>query len=531
MSCSVQFDYQRSPDARVETARVIPGIRHATSVVGRKKLPQSVSADLALRTACSDREELTTEDLFHRCLQAALPGPWIGPDGVVFIAQFCCDFLVLAGSYLGAGLVGPNSSLDSATQLGNLALFSVMFSLIGHAEGLYRLRDGQRTAVEIAIVCKAAGWSVLLLALTDWCMEMNLVQLSTTILSAVPAVAGMLAWRRCWRWRSSRNKDQGKGLRNVLIVGASGVGQRIATFLAKEGSGVLVKGFLDDCLPVGPSVLGGVRDLARVARAEFVDEVIVALPRQSDAVQDVLLTAQQNRLDVKLAPDLYGFGRASRVKLERIGDIPVLALHEEHLPGYGLLIKRVLDVILAGGALLLLAPLLACICVAVALDSPGPVLYRAHRVGRKGRKFLCYKFRTMVADADFQKSQLRSRNQRQGPFFKLANDPRITRIGILLRKYSLDELPQLWNVLRGDMSLVGPRPHPLDDVACYQLTHLRRLDVTPGITGLWQIEARQNPSFETSMALDLEYIERWSFWMDVRILFRTFSAVFEGGGV
>jgi lipopolysaccharide/colanic/teichoic acid biosynthesis glycosyltransferase len=188
------------------------------------------------------------------------------------------------------------------------------------------------------------------------------------------------------------------------------------------------------------------------------------------------------------------------------------------------------DALGAAAGLLLLTPLLAIIALLIKLDSAGPVLYRAPRVGRKGRRFLCCKFRTMVGDADKLKAQLRASNEREGPVFKIADDPRITRVGRFLRRYSLDEIPQLWNVLRGEMSLVGPRPHPLDDFERYDLEDLRRLDVTPGITGLWQVTARRDPSFERNMALDLEYIEGWSLWMDLRILYRTVSAVLQGSG-
>jgi len=166
----------------------------------------------------------------------------------------------------------------------------------------------------------------------------------------------------------------------------------------------------------------------------------------------------------------------------------------------------------------------------IGMDSPGPLTYRASRVGKKGRRFHCYKFRTMVADADSLKDDLRGLNQRQGPGFKIERDPRITRVGRFLRRYSLDELPQLWNVLMGDMSLVGPRPHPLDDFSRYELDDLQRLDVTPGITGLWQVTARGDPSFHAAMELDLEYIQKWNIWLDLRILFKTLSVVLKGSG-
>jgi lipopolysaccharide/colanic/teichoic acid biosynthesis glycosyltransferase len=176
------------------------------------------------------------------------------------------------------------------------------------------------------------------------------------------------------------------------------------------------------------------------------------------------------------------------------------------------------------------APVLAAVALGIKLESPGPVLYRAQRVGLKGRRFLCYKFRTMSQGADKLKEQLRSRNERQGAFFKIANDPRITRFGRFLRRYSLDELPQLWNVLRGEMSLVGPRPHPLDDFERYEIGDLQRLDVSPGLTGLWQVTARRDPSFERSLALDLEYIESWTLWRDFRILYKTVAVVLQGSG-
>ncbi|MGC2768811.1 MAG: sugar transferase, partial [Candidatus Acidiferrum sp.] len=201
------------------------------------------------------------------------------------------------------------------------------------------------------------------------------------------------------------------------------------------------------------------------------------------------------------------------------------------IPAVGLMIKRFLDLTFSAVALLLTAPLFALLAVLIKCDSPGSVFYASDRVGLKGRRFKCYKFRTMVEDADLQKQKLRDSNERNGPFFKLANDPRITRIGRLLRKTSLDELPQLVNVLRGQMSLVGPRPHPVDDYELYSIEHLRRLDVSPGLTGLWQVTARKDPSFETNMALDLEYIENWSLGLDLKIMLKTIPAVLRSEGI
>jgi exopolysaccharide biosynthesis polyprenyl glycosylphosphotransferase len=213
-----------------------------------------------------------------------------------------------------------------------------------------------------------------------------------------------------------------------------------------------------------------------------------------------------------------------------IGGFPVMDLLWQPIPAVGLMIKRFVDLSFSVIALLLTAPLFALLAILIKCDSPGAVFYASDRVGLKGRRFKCYKLRTMVKDADLQKHKLRGANERNGPFFKLANDPRVTRIGRWLRKTSLDELPQLFNVLRGEMSLVGPRPHPVDDYELYSIEHLRRLDVRPGLTGLWQVTARKDPSFDTNMALDLEYIENWSLGLDFKIILETVPVVFRAEG-
>lgn len=195
-----------------------------------------------------------------------------------------------------------------------------------------------------------------------------------------------------------------------------------------------------------------------------------------------------------------------------------------------LALKRALDVVGSAAALVVLLPVCLLIAIIIKIESSGPVLYCSDRLGRGSRRFRCYKFRSMVANADAVKAELRQRNERTGAFFKMKQDPRITTFGYFIRKYSLDELPQFWNVLIGDMSLVGPRPHPTDDCALYKAEHYRRLEVQPGLTGLWQVTARQDSSFEKSIALDLEYIDNWSLWLDLRILARTLPAVLGGTG-
>jgi exopolysaccharide biosynthesis polyprenyl glycosylphosphotransferase len=322
-----------------------------------------------------------------------------------------------------------------------------------------------------------------------------------------------------------------KHTHNVLIVGAGPTGRQVADYLDRHPEmGRVVRGFLDESTAPSFGVLGPPQRLASIARAEFIDEVILTAPQGSDLAQYVIQEARSNRLDVRAVPNFYGC-ELSQPWIEPLGAISLVTLHEEQLPDAGLFLKRVLDVVLSAIALSVTTPAMLLIACLIKLDSHGPVFYSAPRVGRKGKRFRCYKFRTMNVNAGELKDKLRARNQREGPCFKIAQDPRITRVGRWIRRFSLDELPQLWNVFRGEMSLVGPRPHPLDDFARYELEHFRRLDVMPGITGLWQVTARRSPSFATNMELDLEYIDNWSIWLDLRILFKTIAVVFQGTGV
>jgi len=253
------------------------------------------------------------------------------------------------------------------------------------------------------------------------------------------------------------------------------------------------------------------------------------LPADREVVKEIFVEARRLRLDMNVVPDLYD-GLGWHAPMHAIGGFPVLELHGQPIPAFGLAAKRVLDVFLGIVGFGLSLPIVGLAALWIVVDSPGPVFYSALRIGRKGKKFRCYKLRTMVAGADLAKEELRRSNERDGPFFKMEKDPRITQSGVWLRKFSVDELPQFINVIRGDMSLVGPRPHPLDDVELYRAEDLRRLDVKPGVTGLWQVTARRDPSFETNMELDLEYIERWSLALDFRILLKTLPVVLRAEG-
>jgi exopolysaccharide biosynthesis polyprenyl glycosylphosphotransferase len=413
-----------------------------------------------------------------------------------------------------------------ARLLGIALLQASLITLLGYAEGLH-VEDCDRRG-QARVLGKAVSWATILLC---FAYALQGAQSSTCGLFCG---AGLLHFGVLWAWRwQSAGRDHGEQtsgeVRNVLIVGAGSVGRSVASYLEGHPGGRVVCGFLDNDRPLSDKVIGRVDDLARLARMGFVDEVILAAPHDRGLIRQVLREARGLCLDVEIVPDLFGC-RPAESEVIRVGDLRMICLHAERLPVGGLALKRVVDVVGAGLALTLLSPALAVIAGLIKLESPGPVLYCARRAGRKGRLFCCYKFRTMVNNADALKDQLREGNQRSGPFFKMADDPRITRLGRFLRRYSLDELPQLGNVLRGNMSLVGPRPHPLDDFAAYHIEHLARLDMTPGMTGLWQVSARRDPSFQRGMELDREYIRTWSVKSDLRILLRTFWAVAKGSG-
>jgi exopolysaccharide biosynthesis polyprenyl glycosylphosphotransferase len=351
------------------------------------------------------------------------------------------------------------------------------------------------------------------------------------IVSAGAVNVAMLAgWRFAKREYIQARTRRGIGLSRALVVGAGSHGQTLAEWLERNQQlGYEVCGFVDAHKNGDPRVLGTIPDLRKVALEQFVDQLFLPLPAESSLVKDIWVQARQLRLNLTLVPEPYD-GLMWRAPVRSMGGFPVIELHGQPIPAVGLAVKRAMDVVLPFGGLVLSAPILALAAIWIRLDSPGPAIYSAPRMGKKGKSFRCYKLRTMQVNADSVKEKLRKENDRNGPFFKMENDPRITRAGRWLRKFSIDELPQLVNVLLGDMSLVGPRPHPLDDYERYTIEHLRRLDVKPGMTGLWQVIARSDPSFETNMKLDMQYIENWSLRMDLRILLKTIPSVLKAEG-
>ncbi|MEG8033986.1 sugar transferase [Sphingomonas sp. LR61] len=345
--------------------------------------------------------------------------------------------------------------------------------------------------------------------------------------------------RKAVRTVLARSRARGQRLQDVLIVGDTEdvryVGRRIA---ATPSAGYRVRAVVTDCEPVGATidlgsasvpVVSGIDDVLALARSEGVSAVVVAgaVRGGHERLRRLGWQLEEHGVELVVSSPLADIA-AGRVHERPVDGLPLM--HVE-TPDYRRRTgKRLLDVVGAGFGLLLLAPVLAVIALVIRLDDRGPVFFRQTRVGRGGAEFSILKFRTMCVDAEARMAALQAANEGAGPLFKMKDDPRVTRVGAFLRKTSLDELPQLWNVLTGSMSLVGPRPALPREVALYQDFADRRLLVTPGITGLWQVSGRSDLDWAEGVRLDLHYVENWSFLHDLVILARTVPSVLRSRG-
>ena len=352
-----------------------------------------------------------------------------------------------------------------------------------------------------------------------------------------PSMAAMaLATRIGLRLLLERLRGRGHNTRFMLVVGANERAQQFADLVeCHQELGIKVIGHLegmpkDNGVVLTRTQLGTLDELMSILHSKVVDEVAICLPfSEQETIDDIARLCQEEgkivRIPVAVLERTLSSGR-----IEQIDGLPVLSLVSGTDRVLGLAAKRALD--LAGSAflLLVLSPLFALLAVLVRLDSPGSAFFGQERVGLHGRTFRVLKFRTMGSDAEQRLDDLRPLNAIHGHAFKMERDPRVTRIGRFLRRTSLDELPQLWNVLRGQMSLVGPRPPLGREVAQYAVWHRRRLSMKPGMTGLWQIDARRNPEFDHWVKKDLEYIDGWSLWLDFKIIARTVPAMIRSEG-
>jgi exopolysaccharide biosynthesis polyprenyl glycosylphosphotransferase len=420
--------------------------------------------------------------------------------------------------------------LPYAPYSGFFLLYSALVVLFCISQDLYRTPREMPAIKESVLVAKAVVFATAVLVVFIFTSGNKDISRFVIVSSGAMNIVALSGWRYAKRRYVARRACKGLGTRRALIIGSNNAAKDLAACFERNFQlGYVFCGFLDTHPNGNGRMLGSVGEFRQIALSTFADEVFVTAPTDRELVKQIFIEAKRLHLNLNIVPDLYDdLGRHAPIR--SLMGFPVITLTGRALPIVGLAIKRVLDIIGSLAGIIVCMPILLAVAMWIRLDSPGPIFYSAPRIGKKGRKFPCHKLRTMVAQADQQKDKIRQTNERHGPFFKMQCDPRVTKSGRWLRKYSIDELPQLLNVLLGDMSLVGPRPHPVDDFERYSFEDLRRLEVKPGVTGLWQTEARLNPAFEASMTLDLQYIENWSLWLDLRILFRTVPVVIKGQG-
>jgi exopolysaccharide biosynthesis polyprenyl glycosylphosphotransferase len=341
-----------------------------------------------------------------------------------------------------------------------------------------------------------------------------------------------LATRVALRVVFERLRARGYNVRYVVVVGEGARGQSFAAKLEGHRElGLSVLGFVDDeqrKLPARWTHLGPIESLERLLHSEVVDEVAICLPfSQWERVNAIARLCEEEGKIVRVPVDMVDRAFAAG-RFEDLDGTTVYSLVSGPDRLVALLVKRAFDITVSGLALIVGSPLLVGIALWIRLRDGSPILFHQMRIGLHGRRFQMLKFRTMSVDAELQLEALKAKSEIEGAAFKMTDDPRVTPTGRTLRRTSLDELPQLWNVLRGDMSLVGPRPALPREVDAYDMWHRRRLSMKPGITGLWQVSARRSASFDTWAQLDLSFIDRWSLWLDLKILARTLPAAIEG---
>lgn len=334
----------------------------------------------------------------------------------------------------------------------------------------------------------------------------------------------------------ARLRKRGIGVERLLIVGAGERGFALMrAIVARPELGYRVIGFLDDH-PVRQMTnlgrfpaLGPISRLAQVLSTHKPDEVIVTLSAdQHSHILAILTECEKHKARVKIVPDLYEM-TLNRVAVDDINGIPLIGVREVSIRGWNYAVKRAIDIALCLAALLFL-PVYLLVALGIKLDSHGPIFFKQVRIGRGGKPFICYKFRSMRVGAEAEVAQLAELNEATGPLFKIKNDPRLTGMGRFFRRTSLDEIPQIINVLRGEMSWVGPRPPLPREVAQYEEWHKKRLEVAPGMSGLWQVSGRSLLTFDEMVMLDLFYIEHWSLGLDLKIMLRTLPSVFLADG-
>ena len=452
-----------------------------------------------------------------------------------------CFITIAFLSSLGIeNLFFPREATNILTLIAPLPLILSFFIFTLPHFGAYR---SPRTSSGLSYIW-AVGQSIFIslgtLLLFLFLFNIPYVSVRLIFISATIIFLGMSGARLYTLWYFRNSLKSGRNFRKILIIGSGERAESLAKALKNKAEwGLDIVGHLDpDPTRVGLAVndsrvIGTTTEIDTILKNQVIDEVILAIPRSMfEDVEDIAFACQEGGVNFRLMADVFTLSVA-RISLTSLGRIPLLTLEPVSLEESKLLVKRILDFVVTLAAMPVFLPIMGVIALAIKLDDKGPIFFIQERVGLKKRTFPMYKFRSMRADAESMLKDIEHLNEAEGPNFKITNDPRVTKIGNFLRKTSLDELPQLFNVLRGDMSLVGPRPMSLRDVDLFdKRVQRKRFSVKPGLTCIWQISGRSNLPFSKWLELDLEYIENWSLLNDFFILLKTIPAVlFRKGAV
>ncbi len=415
--------------------------------------------------------------------------------------------------------------------IGVIWLFVFVFTSTYDYRRTLRFIDEIQTLLTSQIIAVALFSNVLYLFYRD---VPRLLFIYFVVIDLVALFLFRDALRAVFRWVvGPRQQD----MENVLIIGAGKIGRQLAQQFARERwTGLTVTGFLDDDpTKVGKRfidlpVIGQTSDVVSVVQSYHVDEVIFALPlRAHGALENLVLALQEYPVRVHVVPDYFDLAYF-KATIENYGGIPLIGLRDPAIDGFNRLVKRIFDLVIASATLIIVSPVMLLIALIIKLTSPGPIIFKQIRVGENGRPFTMYKFRSMVLDAEAKQEQVADITAGGAILYKKRDDPRVTPIGRFIRRTSLDELPQLFNVLTGDMSLVGPRPELPFLVEGYEAWQRKRFAVPPGITGWWQINGRSDHPMHMHTEDDLYYIQHYSPWLDTQILWRTIGVVLKGKG-
>jgi exopolysaccharide biosynthesis polyprenyl glycosylphosphotransferase len=414
-----------------------------------------------------------------------------------------------------------------------IAIWIAMFA----SAGLYDARRLINAADEFKLILQSVAIGTMVATFAAFALKVP-TQRSWVLAVWIGCTLATLTTRFVYRTILRALRRSGMLVSRMLIVGAGREGRDLCRVVTRASwLGFQVVGFLDDDRPSGPVaaglpvVIGPTTAICQAVDSYAVNAVLVAGGSvTTETAERIYRDLQQVPVDFHLSTGILGVA-ANRLAVQRFDDVPILGLRRVELTRWQRVVKRTFDIVMAGLLLVVLSPVLLACALAVRMSSPGPVLFRQRRFGKDGRVFWMHKFRSMVADAEARQPALRAvANEADGPLFKLSEDPRVTRAGRVLRAWSLDELPQLLDVLRGDMSLVGPRPFVTHEIDLDDPWACTRLRVKPGMTGLWQVSGRHRLTFDDLVRYDLFYVENWSLTMDLFIFLRTIPAALRRSG-